>query len=185
VGTAHAARIADDLVLPQIAPEQLEQLREATGGAVNVGLTILHHPALAQRYRQFGISFLTDGVLPERDRELIILRTSWLCRSPYEWAHHTRIGQACGVSEEEIRRIKADALGGWNAEDADVLAAVDDVVRRHTLSEAQWARLSARYGTAGAIEVVMLAGHYAMLAAVLNSAGTQVEPGIEVAVPLT
>jgi 4-carboxymuconolactone decarboxylase len=41
------------------------------------------------------------------------------------------------------------------------------VVRDHSLSEAQWANLSGRYGTAGAIETVMLAGHYAMLAGVI------------------
>jgi 4-carboxymuconolactone decarboxylase len=182
--TAHAARISDELVVPQIAPEQLEHLKAATGGAVNVGLTMLHHPALAQRYREFGISFLTDGTLPARDRELIILRTSWLCRSAYEWAHHTRIGQECGITEEEIRRVMTTDLDHWHPADAELLAAVDAVVGDHTLTEEQWARLSDRYGTAGAIEVVMLAGHYAMLAAILNSAGTRVEPGIEVSIPL-
>jgi 4-carboxymuconolactone decarboxylase len=30
----------------------------------------------------------------------------------------------------------------------------------------------------------MLAGHYAMLAGVLNSAGTRIEPGVEASVPL-
>ncbi|WP_268247643.1 hypothetical protein [Lentzea flava] len=30
-----------------------------------------------------------------------------------------------------------------------------------------------------------LSGHYAMLAGVLNSAGTRIEPGIEVPVPLS
>lgn len=104
MATSHATRISDELTGAQIPPDQLKHLEEATGGAVNVGLTILHHPALAQRYRQFGISFITDGTLPTRDRELVILRTSWLCRSPYEWAHHTRIGQQCGITEEELRR---------------------------------------------------------------------------------
>lgn len=182
--TAHATRINEELAIPEIAPEQLERLKDATGGAVNVGLTMLHHPALAQRYREFGISFLTDGTLPPRDRELVILRTSWLCHSPYEWAHHTRIGQECGLSQEEIRNITTSDLDHWHPGDAELLAAVDAVIRDHTLTEEQWARLSARYGTPGTIEVVMLAGHYAMLAAILNSAGTRVEPGIDVSVPL-
>lgn len=185
MGTTHATRITDDLVLPHLVPEALDQLGDVTGGAVNVGLTILHHPALALRYQPFGLSFLTDGILPARERELVILRTSWRCRSPYEWAHHTKIGQACGISTEEIRRITSDDLAEWPGPDADLLDAVDAVVRDHSLSEAQWTTLSGLYGTAGAIEMVMLAGHYAMLAGVLNSAGTRIEPGIEVPVPLS
>jgi 4-carboxymuconolactone decarboxylase len=184
VSTTHATRITDDLVLPHLAPEALDQLGEVTGGAVNVGLTILHHPALAVRYQPFGLSFLTDGILPARERELVILRTSWHCRSPYEWAHHTKIGRDCGISTEELRRITTSDLSGWQGPDAELLDAVDAVVRDHSLSEAQWANLSGRYGTAGAIETVMLAGHYAMLAGVLNSAGTRIEPGIEAPVPL-
>ena len=182
--TAHAARIRDELVLPQVAPDQLKHLEETTGGALNVGLTMLHHPALAQRYREFGISFLTDGTLPARDRELIILRTSWLCHSAYEWAHHTRIGQDCGISEDEIRHITTTDLGSWKPADTELLAAVDTVIRDHTLTEEQWTRLADRYGTAGIIEIVMLAGPYAMLAGILNSAGTRVEPGIDAAIPL-
>jgi 4-carboxymuconolactone decarboxylase len=184
VGTTHASRITDELVLPDPAPEGLDQIGEVTGGAVNVGLTILHHPALATRYQPFGLSFLTDGILPARERELVILRTSWRCCSPYEWAHHTRIGQACGISVEELRRIAVGDLREWPSDDADLLDSVDAVVRDHSLSEAQWTNLTGRYGTAGAIEMVMLAGHYVMLAGVLNSAATRIEPGIEAAVPM-
>ncbi|MBE1493960.1 alkylhydroperoxidase family enzyme [Amycolatopsis lexingtonensis] len=156
MSTTHATRITDDL--------------------------LLHHPALAVRYQPFGLSFLTDGILPARERELVILRTSWHCRSPYEWAHHTKIGRECGISTEELRRITTADLREWPGPDAELLGAV---VRDHSLSEAQWANLSGRYGTAGAIETVMLAGHYAMLAGVLNSAGTRIEPSIEALVPLS
>jgi len=183
--TAHAARITDELPeQSDVAPESLQRLEEMTGGSINVGLTLLHHPALARGYEPFGFSFFTVGVLPVRDRELIILRTSWLCDSPYEWAHHTRIGQTCGVSQEEIRRMKNKDLAEWDAADADLLSAVDSIVREHTLTARQWASLSDRYDTAGAIEIVMLTGHYAMLAGVLNSAGTQIERGIDVPIPL-
>jgi 4-carboxymuconolactone decarboxylase len=103
---------------------------------------------------------------------------------PVRVAHHTRIGQACGISVEELRRIAVGDLREWPSDDADLLDSVDAVVRDHSLSEAQWTNLTGRYGTAGAIEMVMLAGHYVMLAGVLNSAATRIEPGIEAAVPM-
>ena len=49
-------------------------------------------------------------------------------------------------------------LGSWNPADTELLAAVDTVIRDHTLTEEQWTRLADRYGTAGIIEIVMLAG---------------------------
>ncbi|MFC0432543.1 carboxymuconolactone decarboxylase family protein [Kutzneria buriramensis] len=182
--TTHAARITEQLRLPEEFRGPTEHVGAVTGGAVNVSLTMLHHPALAQRYHAFGIGFIADGVLPARDRELIILRTSWRCASEYEWAHHTRIGLECGLTEAAIRRVTEGELDGWDARDAELLSIVDSVVLDHTLDDRQWVALSTRYGTAGAIETVMLAGHYAMLAGLLNSAGTRVEPGMTALVPL-
>jgi 4-carboxymuconolactone decarboxylase len=134
VTTAYAARIKDELTeQPGVAPEAIKRLQETTGGvAVNVGYTLLHHPAIAMKYEPFGLSFFTDGMLPPRDRELIILRTSWLCHSPYEWAHHVIISRACGVSEEELRRLQNADLKQWRPPDAELLSAVDTVVRDHT-----------------------------------------------------
>jgi alkylhydroperoxidase family enzyme len=183
--TVHADRITEDLQFPEGIPDPTADVANLTGGAVNVSLTMMHHPALAQRYQPFGIGFIADGVLPARDRELIILRTSWRCRSDYEWAHHTRIGLECGVTDPEIRRITTAELDDWPAGDAELLSVVDDLLLAHRLTDQQWTGLAVRYGTTGAIEAVMLAGQYAMLAGLLNSAGTRVEPGIEVTIPLS
>lgn len=180
----HATRIKEDLQLPAADRAALDQVDEVTGGSVNVALTLLHHPELAHRYMQFGLSFIVDGVLPARDRELIILRTAQACRSPYEWAQHVRMGLAAGLTEEEIRRITSDDLGGWERQDAELLAGVDTLLATSRLTEQQWAGLSSRYGTKGAVEAVMLAGHYFMLAGLLNSADTQIETGLEAPIPL-
>ncbi|WP_326573803.1 hypothetical protein OG889_02435 [Streptomyces sp. NBC_00481] len=78
----------------------------------------------------------------------------------------------------------SDDLGGWERQDAELLAAVDTVPATSRLTAQQWAGLSARYGTKGAVEAVMPAGHYVMPAGLLNSADTQVEPGLEAPIPL-
>jgi hypothetical protein len=77
-----------------------------------------------------------------------------------------------------IQRIRTKNLDDWSPADADLLTAVDAVIRDYTLTEEQWTQLSTRYGTSGVIEIVMLA-------AILNSAGTRVEPDVTVSVPLS
>src|SRR5262245_8389695 len=37
------------------------------------------------------------STLPPRDRELLILRTAWLCRAAYEWGQHVVFGRDCGL----------------------------------------------------------------------------------------
>lgn len=44
--------------------------------------------------------------LPPREREIVMLRMSWLCQSEYEWAQRARIGKAqAGLTNKDVRRI--------------------------------------------------------------------------------
>ena len=78
------------------------------GDAVNIFATLVRHPRLFRHWLPFGGALLT-GSLPARDRELLILRTAWLCRSEYEWGQHVRLALGVGLSEEEIERVPASA----------------------------------------------------------------------------
>ena len=94
----------------------------------------------------------------------------------YEWAQHVAIAGAAGLTDDEIRRVAAGPdAAGWSADDAAVLRAVDELHDDHCIGDATWTTLAARYDTEQLIEIPMLAGHYAMLAGVLNSLGVQPE----------
>ena len=41
-----------------------------------------------------------------REREIVILRIGFLCRSGDQWTQHTRIGRQSGLTENEIEAIK-------------------------------------------------------------------------------
>ena len=97
---------------PRIRPlpeeERDEQQREllsgvnATGApAANIFSTLVRHPGLFRRWLPFGGKLLA-GKLPARDRELLILRTGWLCEAEYEWAQHREISRSIGISDEEM-----------------------------------------------------------------------------------
>ena len=83
------------------------------GRVLNIFRTLAAHPKLLKRWLVFGTHVLYKSTLPARERELVILRTGWLCRSEYEWGQHVIIAQGRGLTDEEIARVKAgpDAAG--------------------------------------------------------------------------
>ncbi|MEU0949996.1 carboxymuconolactone decarboxylase family protein [Streptomyces canus] len=154
--------------------------RDADGRLANVFTTLVRHPGLFRRFLPFGSHLLRDGRLPARTRELLILRTAYHTRAPYEWGRHVPLARAAGVTDEEIRRIGAgpDAQG-WTRADAHLLRAADELHRDARLSAATWSALAADHDAAQLIEVTMLVGQYHMVAFFLNSAGTRLEPDFE------
>jgi alkylhydroperoxidase family enzyme len=172
--------------IPPLAPdEQDEQARELLGAASapgapasNIFTTFVRHPGLFRKWLPFGGKLLA-GKLPARDRELLILRTGWRCTSAYEWGQHVLIARQCGVTDEEIERVKAGPdAPGWSDHDAALLRAADELHDDHVIGDATWAALVARYDERQLIEVPMVVGHYHLVAFTLNSLGVQREPGV-------
>lgn len=160
------------------ADEAQAALLEPLGGdrALHLFRTLAHHPALMKSWLRFGGQLLQRSSLPGRDRELVILRVAMRCGSDYEWGQHVAIARDAGVSDDEILRVaEADVDEHWSAHDAALLRAVDELLADHCLSDETWARIAERYDTAQAIELTLLAGHYAMLAGSLRSLGVQTE----------
>jgi len=150
----------------------------AAGEADNIFTTLVRYRRLFRRWSAFGGVLLT-GRLPARDRELMILRTGWLCRAPYEWGQHVRIGRAAGLSDVEIGRVtEGPDAPGWSPLEAALLRATDELHEEACISEATWAVLAAAYSTEQLIEVPMVVGQYHLVSFTLNSLGVQPEPGL-------
>jgi len=156
----------------------LEGVRLPNAEAVNIFTTLVRHPGLFRRWMPFAGKLLA-GKLPARDRELLILRTAFRCRSAYEWGQHVRLAKAAEISDEEIDRIATGPEArGWDAFDRTLLTAVDELHDDACIADATWSALSARYDERQVIEVPMLVGQYHMVAFALNSLGVQREPGV-------
>jgi alkylhydroperoxidase family enzyme len=152
--------------------------RDADGHVANVFTTLVRHPGLFRHFLPFGSHLLRDGRLPDRTRELLILRTAFHTRAGYEWGRHVPLARAAGVTDEEIRRVGTGPDSqGWTPADALVLRAADELHRDARLSAATWSALAADHDEAQLIEITMLVGQYHMVAFFLNSAGTRLEPG--------
>ena len=171
---------------PLTADEQSDQQREllssvtmADGQAMNIFATLVRHPGLFRHWLPFGGKLLS-GKLPARDRELLILRTGWLCRSEYEWGQHVVIARGAGVTDDEIERVKKGADGGgWSDTfDETLVRVADELHESGCISDDTWSLLAARYDERQLIEVPMLVGHYHMVAFTLNTLGVQREAGV-------
>jgi len=136
------------------------------------------HSRLFWPWLFFASRLMPRGRLPPRDREKIILRTAWNCRSRYEWGQHVDIALSLGVSDEEILGVARGPSACPDPGERALLQACDELFREHFISADTWAELEGRYDQRLMIEIVILSGHYAMLAGFLNSAGLQLEPAV-------
>lgn len=142
--------------------------------------TVLNlHPRLFWGWLYFASRLMPFGRLPAPVREKLILRTAWITRSRYEWGQHVDIGLRVGVRDEEILAITRGPQGFDDTQDRALMRACDELLSDHVISDATWATLRERYGDRLLVEIVMLVGHYEMLAGFLNSAGLLLEPTIE------
>jgi alkylhydroperoxidase family enzyme len=144
--------------------------------APNLFLTLMRHRRLIRPWSRFASALMPYGTLSRMDCELAILRVGWNCRCQYEWFQHVSIGLGVGLTPTDIARVaEGPEAPGWSAHHAAVLRAADEIHRERAIAGATWNELAQQYDDKKLIELCMLIGHYEMLAAVLNSLGTEVE----------
>ena len=150
------------------------------GGFYNVIGTLARHWEASGRLGQVGAHVLgPTSTLSPRERELLILRTAWLCQAEYEWAQHVHIGRKAGVTDEEIQRCKAGPdAEGWAAFDAALLRAADELHADQRITDETWSALAERYGQLQLMDVVFAVGQYTLIAMALKSFGTPLDEGL-------
>jgi alkylhydroperoxidase family enzyme len=179
------------LQAPRVAPladdemdAETRALLGATGGdlrrgpILNIFRTIAHHPKLLKRWLVFGAHVLAKSTLPPRERELAILRIGWRCGSEYEWGQHGR-SVARGSATTRSAASPGPSAPGWNAFDAAILRAVDELHDDSFLSDASWNALTARWSTEQVIDFIFAVGQYTLVSMALNSLGVQLDAGVE------
>ncbi len=179
-------RVSEPRVRPLPESEWNEDAREfmrrveRDGQVLNIYKTLARHPKLLKRWGVFGTHVLYKSTLSARDRELLILRTGWLCRSEYEWGQHVPIAKGCGITDEEINRVTEgpDAIG-WDQSDGALLRAVDELLMDAFISDATWQMLSERFDTRQLIDIVFTVGQYHLIAMAMNTLGVQLDDGVE------
>ncbi|MDB5494528.1 MAG: carboxymuconolactone decarboxylase [Phenylobacterium sp.] len=163
----------------ELSPEQAEALEAFRPGPVlNIFRTLVRAPKALTRFNTWGGYILSRrNDLPAREREIVILRTGFLCKSGYEWTQHTRIGLQAGLSEDEIGRIKQGAAAGWSPADEALIRAADELHADQFIGDATWTALGEHFSEKQRMDVVFTAAQYTQVSMFLNTFGVQLDEG--------
>ncbi len=176
-----APRIAPLIDADTFTPEQRTALAGATfpGRApLNIFRTLARAPEALTGFLGWGSYVLSKkNDLPAREREIVILRTGYNCRSGYEWVQHVEIGKRAGITDAEIDALKKGAGANWSAADAALIRACDDLHARQFVSNETWAALKAHFTDKQCMDVVFTCGQYTQVSMMLNSFGVQLDEG--------
>jgi AhpD family alkylhydroperoxidase len=142
-----------------------------TGGPPpNIFLTLGRHRGLFRGWLHFAGRLMPGGKLPRRETELVILRVAHVTGCSYEWDHHVRLGRRAGISAEEVERVKqGPEAAGWGNREGAILTAVDELLRDGDVSDETWTALRRHLDERLLVELVMLTGHYEMLAKTIRT----------------
>jgi AhpD family alkylhydroperoxidase len=135
-----------------------------------VFLTLGRHRRLFWGWLLFAGALMPGGKLPRRETELVILRVATLSGNDYELTQHRRLGRRAGLSAAEIDRV-ADGpdADGWGSRERLLLKVTDELHAQRDLSDDTWAELRTELDERESIELLMLVGHYTMLATTLTT----------------
>lgn len=178
-GPGGALRLAP-LSWAEMSTEQQALLgpRTDTAALPNIYGVFARHPAHFQALAAFTAYVSRGSTLPARTRELAVLRVIWLNQCAYEWGHHEPLGQAAGLTSDEIARIpRGPAAAGWNQADRAVLRATDLLRASADLDEPGFAALATVLSEAQLIDFVTLVGCYGLVTAALNVFDVQPDEG--------
>jgi 4-carboxymuconolactone decarboxylase len=146
------------------------------GRPLNIFSTLARHPDLFTSFSKLGTLLLFKGVLPARERELVILRVGWRSGSEYEFGQHTVIGRDAGLTDSEIDRLAIDDVHCWSDDDQSLVRLADELCATNGVSDDVWQALESRWDERALLELLMLAGFYRMVSGVLNGARVALEP---------
>ncbi|KRF16148.1 carboxymuconolactone decarboxylase family protein [Nocardioides sp. Soil796] len=138
-----------------------------------VFLTLGRNRRLFWGWLHFAGRLMPGGRLARRETELVILRVAATAHSDYEWAQHEGMGRKAGLTTPEIEGLAGRAEHDWSARDTMLLDATDELLRDADLSDATWHRVREHLDERTSVELLMLVGHYRMLATTLQALRVQ------------
>jgi alkylhydroperoxidase family enzyme len=157
---------------PPYAPEIQEQFDRIMRGAPPLMLfRVLAGNARAWEKFRAG-SLLDRGPLSLREREIVIDRTCALTGCEYEWGVHVAtFAAAAHLTDEQVRATVLEDSDApcWSAAERALIAAVDALHHRATLSDAEFRALSEQYDDAKIFEIILLCGFYRTVSYLANA----------------
>jgi uncharacterized peroxidase-related enzyme len=130
------------------------------GNVPNMFRTMAHRPEIFETIIAHMEAVLKTGTLSTALKELVIVRTSQLNRTPYCLASHTTIARHLGWTDEQIVALQNAAQSSIFTEAEKVAIHLAEVMTldAHGYSEADFARLRSFYSEGEVVELMAAIG---------------------------
>jgi 4-carboxymuconolactone decarboxylase len=146
----------------------LERLPEPR---INLFTMLANSPALIGPTLRLGEAILTKGDLEPVLRELVILHTARLTNTEYEWVQHVEVARLVGLDEQKIRAVERGELvdGSFDRRELMALRLVSELLENGTPTPELVKDAEAELGRPQLIELLIVAGYYAMLGGMMRA----------------
>jgi 4-carboxymuconolactone decarboxylase len=161
----------------------VDAIVESRGALQGPFTMFLHCPELAGRLAHLGAFVRFEGSLDKRVRVLAAMAVARELDAVYVWGAQTNQARKLSVPETTIRAIREKHVRNMPPEDAQIVEATRDLLRKHRLDDATAQALRTRFGDDGFIQLTGAIGYYSMLAMTVNACELEAGAGAEVLTP--
>jgi len=173
--------------MPRIPPEKMTEAQKKAAAELAAGprgglrgpfIVLLRSPGLMNPVQKVGEYIRFNCPLDRRVMEFATLIAARHWTQQYEWQAHYEHAMKAGLNP-----ATADAIGegrrpaGMKEDEEIVHDLLTEVLHNKSVCDATYARAVAKFGEAGVVDLVGLAGYYAMLAMIMNVARTALPAG--------
>ena len=146
--------------------DHIHAVRSGGGGPYSM---LMHSPAMAQHFAATEDYFRTQSLLPDTDREIIILTAAREVDARYAWLRHEIRAHNLKIQPSVIEALRAKApLSQFTGRERLLVEFTRTLMHDHTLSDELFARMESEFGRAKFIEAVGLLGHYMTIGTVIR-----------------
>ena len=179
--------------LPGIPPEQWTDAQKKVAAAITAGprgevrgpfLALLRSPDLAHTVQQVGEYLRFRSPLDRRIAEMATLMAARHWTQQYEWQSHYKHAMKAGLNPAIAQAIaEGRRPAGMAADEKALHDLLSEVLHNKSVSDTTYARAVKIFGEQAVIELITVAGYYAMLAMILNVARKALPAGQEPMLP--
>ena len=173
------SRLPDPLdTLTPEAKRVYDKISAKRGAVRGPFASLMPHPALAERVGDLGEFLRFGSTLPGDIRELAILITARSVNQPYEWVAHARLARQEGLADDVIERVRTRGdLALLPPRYARPARVVGHVLAFESIPQGLQDEVQRELGITGLMELVVLPGHYRLIAGVLFAFDTPLPLG--------
>ena len=146
--------------------DKIHEGRTGGGGPYSM---LMHSPEMAQHFAATEDYFRNNSLLPDTDREVIILTAAREVEAHYAWTRHEIRAGKVGIKPETIEALRAHAdADKFTGKEKLLVEFTRTLMNHHELPDELFERMEREFGKAKFIEAVGLLGHYITIGTVIR-----------------